>query len=94
MPPSTIIVMDDATSVSSNVIQDRLLAWTGSYKMWRNDINQIFIVFTDEDSRNSAMTEMKKFGARKATQNDSFNANNAMKKKNMQKRKKRLKQQQ
>ena len=87
MPPSSIIVFDDCSDISSTTIQDRLLAWTGDYRMWRNDNQQLFIVFTDQNARNSAMTEMKKFGARKANQSDSLNANIALNKKNQKKKK-------
>jgi len=93
MPPSSIIVIDDSENISSSLIQDRLLAWTGDYRMWRNDNNQLFIVFTDQNARNSAMTEMRKFNGRKATQSDSFSASKSHKK-NQQKKKKLKAQQQ
>merc|ERR1712204_70352 len=86
MPPSVIAVIDRAEEVSSASVQDRLTAWTGDYRMYRRD-NQLFIVFSDEKLRNSAMTEMKKGSVRKATKADSLNVGVAHKKK-VQRRKK------
>jgi len=89
MPPSSIIVVDDALNLSSSTVQDRLMAWAGDYRMYRNEAEQMFIVFTDENARNSAMTEMKKMGGRKAVAADSFTASAAQKKGQDKKRKKR-----
>eukprot|EP01084_Bolivina_argentea_P183587 316773_1 len=99
MPPNTIIVIDNGENVSSSLIQDRLLAWTGDYRMYRNNNQQIYIVFTDTNARNSAMTQMKKFGGRKANSHDSLNAMQFKKqkernKKNLNKLKKEQQQQQ
>jgi len=88
MPPDTMVVIDNALDVSSADIHDRLLPWTGDYRMWRNADNQVFIVFTDEKARNSALTEMRRFQGRKGTEKDSLNANTAQKKSQQQKKKK------
>ena len=88
MPPSSIIVVDDAESLSSSKVQDRLMAWVGDYRMYRNGSEQLYIVFTDENARNSAMTEMRKLGGRKATSADSFDASAVQKKSQERKRKK------
>merc|ERR1719384_2914485 len=87
MPPSVIMVVDNAENVSSSIVQDRLLAWTGDYRMYRRD-GQLFIVFSNEKLRNSAMTQMKKYDARKATKSDSLNAANIVQKKKTERRKK------
>merc|ERR1712154_499347 len=87
MPPSVILVVDNAETVSSSIVQDRLLAWTGDYRMYRRD-GQLFIVFSNEKLRNSAMTEMKKWSVRKATKTDSLSASVAHKKKKVERRKK------
>merc|ERR1712154_659713 len=86
MPPSVILVVDNAETVSSSIVQDRLLAWTGDYRMYRRD-GQLFIVFSNEKLRNSAMTQMKKYDARKATKFDSLSANIAQKKKQERRKK-------
>merc|ERR1712013_778677 len=92
MPPSHIIVVDEGMDVSSSKVQDRLLAWAGDYRMFRHgavDRHELYIVFTDEEARNSALTEMQKFGGRKATKYDSVNASAVQKskQKNQQKKK-------
>merc|ERR1719361_785497 len=87
MPPSLIMVVDNAENVSSSIVQNRLLAWTGDYRMYRRN-EQLFIVFSNEKLRNSAMTQMKKFDARKATKSDSLNAANIVQKKKTERRKK------
>jgi len=89
MPPSSIIVVDDAEHLSSSTVQDRLMAWAGDYRMYRNAIEQMFIVFTDENARNSAMTEMRKLGGRKAFKEDSITANAAQRESQEKKMKKR-----
>eukprot|EP00483_Globobulimina_turgida_P000033 UN00033 len=93
MPPQTIIVIDNGEEMSSSKIQDRLLCWTGDYRMFRNNAS-IYIVFTDQNARNSAMTQMKKFGARKATQSDSLNVMQYKKNQQRKKNQNKLKQQQ
>jgi hypothetical protein len=85
-PPECMIVVDDASILSSGTVMDRLQAWSGSYKLWRNEENQLFIVFTTEELRNSALTEMSKFQGRKATAQDSMTAEEAQKKKQSKKK--------
>merc|ERR1712087_803696 len=94
MPPSHIIVVDEGLEVASSKVQDRLLAWAGDYRMYRHgavDRQELYIVFTDEDARNSALTEMKRFGGRKATQYDSANASSAQKSKHKSQQRKKNK---
>jgi len=88
MPPNSIIVVDNAEDISSSSVQDKLMAWAGDYRMYRDGNERLFIVFTDENARNSAMTEMRKIGGRKATAADSFDATALQKKKQEKKRKK------
>ena len=88
MPPTSIIVVDDAVDLSSSTVQDRLMAWAGDYRMYRDGSGSLYIVFTDENARNSAMTEMRKLGGRKATAADSFDANAVQKKSEERKRRK------
>merc|ERR1719356_779755 len=87
MPPSSIIVVDNAVDISSSTVQDRLMAWAGDYRMYRNMSDQLYIVFTDENARNSAMTEMRKLSGRKATAADSFDASALQKRTQERKRK-------
>eukprot|EP01083_Nonionella_stella_P094498 265140_1 len=91
MPPQHMIVIDNGTDISSSLIQDRLLPWAGLYRMFWDNQNQLFMVFIDENARNSAMTSIKTFGARKATQADSLTANAVQVNKKNQKKKKKLK---
>lgn len=84
-PPECIIVVDNATNISSSMLQDRLLAWTGDYKMWRNERNNLFIVFTNEELRNAALASiLVKFNGRKATENDSLFVSQAVSNKKQQ----------
>jgi len=72
-PPECMIVVDDATNISSSMLQDRLLAWTGDYRMWRNEQNTLYIVFTNEELRNAALSSILiRFNGRKANSNDSL----------------------
>lgn len=93
-PPDNMIVIDDGTNVTSATLTDRLQAWAGDYLMWRNDNNQIFLVFTNEELRNSALTIASKFGGRKANKSDSYAANAAKKAKAAQKKTQQKKQRQ
>ncbi|ETO34906.1 hypothetical protein RFI_02180 [Reticulomyxa filosa] len=99
-PPERMIVVDDSTQLTSATLTDRLRAWAGDYTVWRNNDNQIFLLFTDQELRNSALTAINKFGGRKANENDSAiayaskKANAAHKKAQQQKkREKQLEQQ-
>jgi len=72
-PPQCMIVIDNASQISSSMLQDRLLAWTGDYKMWRNEQHTLYIVFTNEELRNAALSSiLVKFNGRKANDNDSL----------------------